>query len=96
MCDNNCKLTCNTGEKHICFGSDVVPVFSSGNSHVASQVVYGPLHRGSDLVKGIPFIGIPLDTGVYAEIEIFIGVSSRPFLAVLQGFLQSQLHCPFL
>lgn len=69
MCDDNGKLAGNTGKKHIRFGSDVVPGFSSGNSHVAFQVVYGPFHSGSGFVNGNPFVGVPLDTGEHAEIS---------------------------
>jgi hypothetical protein len=38
MCNDNGKLVGNTGKKHICFGSDVIPGFSSSDTHVAFQM----------------------------------------------------------
>lgn len=80
MGNNDCKLAGNTGKEYIRFRGDVIPGFSSGNTHVDLQVVDGTFHNDPDLVKRIPFIGIPLDAGKHAEIEIFIGIGgTSPF-----------------
>ena len=56
----------------------MVPGFSSGNTHIDFQVVDGTFHNSSDFVKGIPFIGIPLNAGKHAEIQIFICIGGVP------------------
>jgi len=67
---------------------------SSGNAHVDFKVVDRQFYNGSDLVKGYPMFGAALDAGKHLKIYIFIGISGAPFWAVMQGPLQSQIHCP--
>ena len=80
MCNDDGKLACNAGKEYIGFGGGMAAGFSSGNTHVDFQVVNGTFHNGSDLVKGNPFIRIPLDTGKHAEVQIFVSISGTPFL----------------
>lgn len=68
VCNDDGKLACNSGKKEICFCCPVVAGFSARNVHVDFQVVDGTFHNAPDCVKGIPFIGIPLDAGKHAEI----------------------------
>ena len=79
MGDNDGELACNPGKKNICFCGGVVFGFSSGNTHVDFQVVDGTFYNGSDFIKGIPFIGISLYAGKYAEIQIFVCISGASF-----------------
>lgn len=80
MCNDDGKLACNSGEKDICFCCPMVAGFSAGNAHVDFQVVDGTFHNAPDFVKGIPFIGIPLDPGEHAEIQIFVCIGgTAPF-----------------
>ena len=89
------KLAGNAGQKDIRLCGDMVPGFSPGNAHVGFKMIDGSFDNGPDLVKSNPFLRVSLNTGKHTEIHIFIGISGAPFLAVLQGFLQSQIHAPF-
>ena len=42
-------------------------------------MVDGTFHNGSDFVKGIPFLGISLDSEEHAKIHIFVGASGASF-----------------
>lgn len=93
--NNDCKLAGNTGKEYIRFCGGVIPGFSSGNTHVYFQVVDGTFHNGPNLVKRIPFTGIPLNTGKHAEIEIFIGVGGMSLFGSAAGITAFADSLPF-
>jgi len=57
----------------------MVSGLSSGSTHVDFQMVNGMLHNGSDFIKGVPFIRIPMNAEEDAEIYVFVCVSGAAF-----------------
>lgn len=74
MCNNHGDLTGNAGKKYICFGCDMVPGLSSCNTHIGFKVIDGIFYNSAYLIKGIPFLGISLDTGEHAEIHVISSI----------------------
>ena len=73
----------------------MVTGFPPGSAHVGFEVVDGTFHNGSDFIGGKPFLRVTLDAGKPTEVHVVVSISGPSFLAVLQGSLQSQTHCPF-
>ena len=80
MGNNYCELTCNTGEKDIRFCGDMVARLPPSDTHIDLQVVDRTLYDCTDLIKRDPFLGVPLDSGEFAEVHVFISISVAPLL----------------
>ena len=78
--DNDDSELAGDSEKgNICFCGCMVSGLSSGSTHVDFQMVNGMLHNGSDFIKGVPFIRIPMNAEEDAEIYVFVCVSGAAF-----------------
>ena len=96
MSNNGCKLAGNTGKEYIRFHDGVFPGLSSGNTHVDFQVIDGTFHNSSDFVKGILFIGIPLNARKHAEIQIFIRIGGASLFGCTAGIIAFASPLSFL
>lgn len=81
------ELTGNPGKEYVRFRRNMVPRLASRNTHIGLEMINSPFHNGPDLVKGIPFIGIPLDTGKLAEIHVFVSIGGTPLFCRAAGVL---------
>ena len=79
MGDYHSELAGDTGQKHICFGRQVVTGLSSSDAHVDLQVIDRSLHDSPDLVKSNPLIRVSLDSGEHAETQVFVSVGGPSF-----------------
>lgn len=56
----------------------MVSCLSSSDAHIDLKVIDCTFYDGPDLIKSDPIIGIPLDSGKFAEVHVFIGISGTP------------------
>ena len=84
--NNYCELTRNTGEKDIHFCGSMVARLPSGDTHIDLKVVDRTLYDRTDLIKGDPFLRVPLDSGEFAEVHVFISISGTPLFCGAASF----------
>lgn len=83
--DNHGKLAGNPGKEHVRLRGGMVAGLPPGDAHVVLKVVDGAFHGGPYLIEGIPFVGIPLDTGEHAEVHVFVSVGGAPLFGGAAG-----------
>ena len=77
--NNYGELARNTGKKDIRFCGDMVARLPPSDTHIDLQVVDRTLYDCTDLIKRDPFFGVPLDSGEFAEVHVFVSISGAPF-----------------
>ena len=81
------ELTGDPGEEYVRLRRNMMPRLTSRNAHIGLKMINRAFHNGPNLIKGNPFIGIPLDTGELAEIHVFVSIGGTPFLCRAAGIL---------